>query len=441
ISSTILNGFIIPVMFLKAFSPSAPNGDGTANAPHQCRTTRSRGGLSLLFIFLFVPIFPASAQSFNDIVALVLQNNSSLKAAKSEAAAAKEQRQVGLTLPNPQVEAGYLFGSPRSDVNDRIDLSVKQEFDFATLSGNKRRVADAEALLLDRNLDEAARQLKQETVLLLTDITYYNKLLAELQRRKALDDSLLTVYKKRLDKGDVTILDYNKAKLSATQIAGQISKTQAERDAKLVQLQGLAHVKTIVFNDTAYTVAAVLLPETFEEWATNRLQNAPSLRIEDQRIAISKAQTQLAKSETLPSFSIGYTSELVKGSNYRGVAVGVQVPLWANRNKLKAAQRAQQAAIDRKADTEQQLQNQYRQLFFQAKTQQRLAAEFKAALQATDNRAILTKALNGGQMTLTEYLLEQKYYYDNYDQWLSAEREAMLAVAELISASNTSYGD
>lgn len=373
----------------------------------------------------------AHAQSFSEIVSLVLQNNSALKAAKYEVEAQKELGQVGLTLADPQVEAAYLFGSPRQDVNNRVDLSVTQEFDFATLSGNKRRVSEAEAVLLDRSLDETSRQLKQQTVLLLTDITYYNKVLAELNRRKALEDSLLNVYKKRLDKGDVTILDYNKAKLSAAQITGQITKTKAEREAKLVQLQGLARSSSIFYNDTVYAVSTIILPEQYEQWAASNIQNAPSLRIEDQKIAVSKAQAELAKSETLPSFSVGYTSELVKGSNYRGMAVGVQVPLWANRNKIKAAQKALQAAEERKADTEVQLQNQYRQLFFQAKTQLKVAEEFKNTLHATDNSAILTRALKGGQMTLTEYLLEQKYYYENYDQWLSAERDAMMAIAEL----------
>lgn len=380
---------------------------------------------------LLFPTNLAHAQSFSEIVSLVLQNNSALKAAQYEVEAQKEQGQVGLTLADPQVEAAYLFGSPRQDVNNRVDLSVTQEFDFATLSGNKRRVAEAEAVLLDRSLDETSRQLKQETVLLLTDITYYNKVLSELNRRKVLEDSLLNVYKKRLDKGDITILDYNKANLSAAQITGQITKTEAERGARLVQLQGLARSSSVFYNDTVYAVSSIILPDKYEQWAASNIQNAPSLRIEDQKITVSKAQAELAKSETLPSFSVGYTSELVKGSNYRGMAVGVQVPLWANRNKIKAAQKAQQAAEERRADTEVQLQNQYRQLFFQAKTQQKVADDFRTTLHAIDNRAILIRALKGGQMTLTEYLLEQKYYYENYDQWLSAEHDAMMAIAEL----------
>lgn len=392
-------------------------------------STYSRLKAAIVTVFLIPAL--AHAQSFSEIITIVLKNSSALKAAKYEAEAQKELGQVGLTLADPQVEAAYLFGSPRQDVNNRVDLSVTQEFDFATLSGNKRRVSEAEALLLDRNLDETSRQLKQETVLLLTDITYYNKVLAELQRRKVLEDSLLRVYQKRLDKGDVTILDYNKAKLSAAQITGQITKTKAEREAKLSQLQGLARNNTIYYNDTVYAVSTIILPEKYEQWAAGNIQNSPSLLIEDQKIAVSKAQAELAKSETLPSFSVGYTSELVKGSNYRGMVVGVQVPLWANRNKIKAAQKAQQAAEERKADTEVQLQNQYRQLFFLAKTQQKVAEEFKNTLLATNNSTILNRALKGGQMTLTEYLLEQKYYYENYDQWLEAERNAMMAVAEL----------
>ncbi len=383
----------------------------------------------LLTIALVINTTLANAQSFSEIISLVLQNNTALKAAKSEAAAQKEMGQVGLTLADPEVEVGYLFGSPRKDVNDRVDLSVTQQFEFATLSGNKRRVAEAEAVLFDRNIDETARQLRVETALLLTEITYCNKVLAELQRRKVLEDSLLRVYQIRLDKGDATILDYNKAKLSAKQIDGQITRMKADRETKLSRVLGLARVDSIVFNDTVYAASAIILPNDFEQWAQQNVSRAPLIRIEDQKITVSKAQMELAKSETKPSFSVGYASELVKGENYRGVKVGVQVPLWANRNKIKAAQQAQIAAEERRMDVEQQIKNEYRQLFTQAKVQLRVAEEYKATLKSIDNSAILDKALKAGQMPLTEYLLEKKYYYENYDLWLEAERDAMIALA------------
>mgnify|MGYP004446586441 FL=1 len=60
-----------------------------------------------------------------------------------------------------------------------------------------------------------------------------------------------------------------------------------------------------------------------------------------------------------------------------------------------------------------------------------LVADFKSVLRSIDNRILLEKALKTGQMTLTEYLLERKYYYANYDQWLEAEHGAMMALAEL----------
>lgn len=383
----------------------------------------------LLTIAFFIYTSLANAQSFSEIISLVLQNNTALKVAKSEAAAQKEMGQVGLTLADPEVEVGYLFGSPRRDVNDRVDLSVTQQFDFATLSGNKRRVAEAEAVLFDRNIDETARQLRVETALLLTEVTYCNKVLAELQRRKVLEDSLLRVYQKRLDKGDATILDYNKAKLSVAQIDGQITRMKAERETKLVKVVGLARKDSVIFNDTVYAAASIILPNDFDKWAQQNVSRAPLIRIEDQKITISKAQMELAKSETKPSFSVGYASELVKGENYRGVKVGVQVPLWANRNKIKAAQQAQIAAEERRMDVEQQVKNEYRQLFTQAKVQLRVAEEYKTTLKNIDNSAILDKALMAGQMPLTEYLLEKKYYYENYDLWLEAERDAMIALA------------
>lgn len=392
----------------------------------------------VLFIAAFLAVSSLlNAQSFNEIIALVLKNNVSLKAAVSEAQALKEQGQVGLTLANPQVETAYLIGSPGREVNNRVDLSIKQEFDFATLSGSKRKLADAEALLIDCSIDEVSLQLKKTAAVLLTEVTYYNKQLAELQRRKLLDENIVKTYQLALDKGNCTIIDFNKAKLSLAQTNGEISKVQAAKESKLAQLQGLAHDNSIHYNDTVYAMASIILPEDFSQWAYGKLQDAPSLRTQDHKIAVSKAQMELAKKETLPSFSVGYTSELVKGSNYRGLSVGVELPLWANRNKLKAAQKAQQAAEEGRAFAETQLKSQYQQLFSEAKTYKKVAEELKATLKNIDTLPIMNKALSVGQITLTEYLLEKKYYYETYDQWLEAEKDAMVAIAELSALSQT----
>jgi hypothetical protein len=60
-----------------------------------------------------------------------------------------------------------------------------------------------------------------------------------------------------------------------------------------------------------------------------------------------------------------------------------------------------------------------------------LLGEYKEALEVTNNRELLKKALDKGQLSLINYLLELSVYYETIDKYLETERDYQLAVAEL----------
>ena len=53
---------------------------------------------------------------------------------------------------------------------------------------------------------------------------------------------------------------------------------------------------------------------------------------------------KLSKSESLPKISAGYMSESVLSESFRGVTMGISLPLWENRNRTSAAILHSQAA-------------------------------------------------------------------------------------------------
>jgi len=82
------------------------------------------------------------ANDYTATLRLIVAHNPATLAARSLSAAEQKENMTGLTLADPEVEFSYQWGNPAA-VPDKKTLDISQSFDFATLSGGKRRVAEA----------------------------------------------------------------------------------------------------------------------------------------------------------------------------------------------------------------------------------------------------------------------------------------------------------
>ncbi len=64
-----------------------------------------------------------------------------MKALRQSAEAQKLENKTGLYLPNPEVDFGYLGGTP-APIGNRTDINAVQKVDIPTISGMKSRLAD-----------------------------------------------------------------------------------------------------------------------------------------------------------------------------------------------------------------------------------------------------------------------------------------------------------
>ncbi len=62
---------------------------------------------------------------------------------------------------------------------------------------------------------------------------------------------------------------------------------------------------------------------------------------------------------------------------------------------------------------------------------QKNARRIRQSLENNNNEPLLKKALDAGEISLLNYLLEIEYYYNAVNKALEAERDFELAVAEL----------
>lgn len=382
----------------------------------------------ITLMVLFAGITLNAQNNINPVLSQVEENNTTLKALREQAEADKLQNKTGIFLDDPEVGFNYLWGNP-SNVGNRTDFSVTQTFDIPTITGMKSRLANGRNNLVEWQYKADRMNILLEAKQYCVELVYYNSLLRELYLRLEHAETIAKGYKDRMDRGDVSILEYNKVNLNLSTIQGEISRMEVERDALLAQLKRLNGGIDVVFNDADY--GSRELPLNFNEWYVQAEDKNPVLAYVRNEIEVSQKQVSLSKAMNLPKFTAGYMSEKVVGQRYQGVSLGISIPLWSNKNQVKQAKAAVAAAQSREADTKQQFYSQLQIQYSKAMGLKTTADKYRRSLANVNNTILLKKALDAGEISLLDYMIEMGLYYDNVNQTLAAERDYQLAFAEL----------
>lgn len=383
----------------------------------------------IIIIMAIIVTSPLFAQNnINEMLSTIEQNNTTLKALREAAEAEKIENKTGIFLSDPEIGFNYLWGNP-SFIGNRKDFNVSQAFDIPTISGMKSRLADHKNDLVEWQYQADRMNILLEAKQYLLDMIYYNGLLKELMIRKTHTESISSSQKKRLDKGEGNILEYNNVRLNLFKVEAEIKRIETEQNAVLSQLIRLNGGITISVNSNSFE--NINLPIDFNDWFTVAESKNPVLAYVKSDIELSKKQLSLNKVMNLPSFSLGYMSENTLGQRYQGVSVGVYIPLWSNKNKVKQAKAAVLAAEARKIDATSQFYGQLEILYKRTLGLQEAAKTYRRSLLDANNSKLLKKALDVGEISVLDYMIQVELYYDSVDKALAAERDYQKAFAEL----------
>ncbi len=374
-------------------------------------------------------IISASAQTSTEAVLRQIEtNNPQLKAAAADVEAEKLANRADALLENPEFEFNYLWGA--DGIGNRRDFRVTQAFDVATLTGMKSRQVAGQNELAVLNYKTKRLNVLLEAKQACIDLIYYNALKAELNTHLAQAQTLVSSYEKRMKAGGANVLDLNKAKVHLTAVRGQVSQVEVERQALLATLKSLNGGEDVIIDDCAYDLSENL-PADFDSWYESASQKNPVLQYVRQEVTVGKKQLSIDKTAWVPELTVGYMSELTTADKFRGVTVGVNIPLWSNANKVKQSRAKIAAAESRKAAAEQRFYFDLLAQYNRAASLKENAKLMRASLCETDSRDYLLTAQSKGEISMIEYLVETDQYYEALEQTLSAERDYHQALAQL----------
>ena len=369
-------------------------------------------------------------EAYDEILTQIEANSILLQALRDEVAAEQLANKTGLTPADPELEFAYCWGTP-SKIGSKINFSAKQGFDFPTVYIHKSKKAKIDNVNADlRYKSERITNLLQakETVAGLIRLNALSRLMNEqLENAKG----LLSSYQKSLENGDCTILDLYKCELNYNNVATQVAQLAVERKellATLVQLNGGVAIEV-----TRDAYPPTLLPSDFDEWYATAEEKSPMLKYVKGQIASSERAVKLQRSMWLPKLAAGYTSEYVLGQNYKGASVGVSIPLWENKNKIRQAKAELKSAQTNAENSKIAFYNSLRADFESALVQQRNVASFTASLAKVNGGELLKRSLSLGEISLITYLQEVDYYYNAQRESLENQYELELTLARLFA--------
>ena len=383
------------------------------------------------YLILIATLVLSSVQaqtSLEKILAEVQKNNKSLLSERQYWESQKLSYKTGLNPDNPKAEFDYMIGSPEGAGNQR-DIVITQGFDFPTAYGKRKNVSEEQIIQSDIQLNAYRQQIILEAKLLCLEFIYRNKLQSQLNQRLENANRLLEATNRKTEQGESNILDLNKIKLLQLDIKNQVDLNSTALKTEQHKLDEMNGGNPLDLSQLDYSVLSVLPP--FEVLDSLIESNDPVVKAVKQEREITKEQVALSKSLSLPKVEGGYHQQAILGQKYQGFHVGMTIPLWENKNRIKT----QQARL---THNELQIQEHRTKHYFENKLLyeqylhwQNTFSEYQTILTSANNEQLLSKALEHGELSLIEYLMEVRYFYDAVGRLLEAEHKLHQSIAAL----------
>lgn len=381
-----------------------------------------------LAVAMSVPGF--AQENAGTVLSQIEKNNTALQALRKRTEADQYGYKAERALEAPEVGFDYLWSSP-ADVGTRKDISVTQSIDVAALAGARGKLADSRTELSDIQYNIERQKILLEAKQLYIRIVYCNAVNAELSSRIACSEQIEAAYRDMQARGETDMIEVNKAHLAYLSQKNALSRNMVERESLLSELQGLNGGEPVEVNASVISTDEVL-PADFGAWYAEASQQIPELAYMKKNVDVNAAEARTAKMANYPSLTAGYMAELVKGSNFRGLTLGLSIPIWSVRSKVRKANASCEAAKLEERDAETRTYNSFKALYDRAKGLQEISTELSSSLAvSTEAMALTEHKLKAGDISLIDNIMELSLYYSLADEVLATSCDYALALAEL----------
>ena len=347
----------------------------------------------------------AMAQSpIDNILQSVAENNNSIKATQQDVSAAQTELSAENCLENTSFEFEYLWAEKQVPGGNKYGFSIMQGFDFPTVYGQRRNLINAQNALGTSQINYVRQSVLLDARNLYIKIVYLNKQIEIVTEREYIARSLVDMYKTRLDAGDASRLDVNKVEIERLSQSSRLKMLINERNAAIADLVACNGGKVLPINATEIAqYPLIAMPTSLDEVTAQWQEADANINMLRKQQQVAESFTAVSKEGWIPKFELGYKQAYEVGDMFYGLAVGVSLPLFKTSNEVKTAQaRALSLSLQNEVANA-ELTAEVSQLYNEATTLKDALDDY-TLLSEQNNRDMLLKALEAGQISLIEYM-------------------------------------
>lgn len=321
--------------------------------------------------------------------------------------------------PDPEVEGDYMVAPAGED--NRWGFGVSYGIEWPGAYGARRNMGKA---MREANTAEADASILEKEIEIMGELEAY--LYAEMRLGimngvLSTSDSIRAIAEKSLRGGEMSRLDLSKIILEQSRVQSIIAGIEAERvatEGNLKTLNGgqscMALLKTI---DRQWDIHELASLDTYLANARNN----PALMKVMKDFVVAEKNVSVAKAERLPGFTVGYAHEFEDGMHFNGANLGISIPIFASRNKVKAAEAAKTAAEYQMTVSTDQLESEITSLYEEIEALDEALETPMKVFRDTDYSTLLLKAYQGGELSLADYLSELSWFYEAHLEYMDLQ--------------------
>lgn len=369
----------------------------------------------------------AGEEKLNLILQAVDNNNLQLRSMRGQVEAEILATKSQSNLPDPTISYTHKYADDDAGEQES-ELAVTQGFEFPTAYATRHKFNRSQTQVYETAYAITRRDVLLQAKLHVLDLVGLNRQAALLNRLIVHADSIVLLCQRRLDAGDATILELNRAKLDRMSLQTELADNASRHRQALQTLTAMNANQPLTDVCTEYPFTRSLPP--YEVVCDEVLPAKRELLQAEAQVQAARREVAVERSGWLPRLEVGYRRNTSPTREFNGFVVGGSIPLFSNRSKVKSARaRSLSAELNQQSvalQTEADLQS----LYNEAMQVGEAMSVYDLPL-LNDMFLLLDKALHGGELPLSQYFEQMNNLIRRHQAYLDLENRFQKLVARL----------
>ena len=372
---------------------------------------------------------PSSSGSMAEVLQAIASNNKELKMNIRQSTIIHAQYAAANQLPDPTVSYTRQYGN-KEGLGINSELIATQSFDFPVLYAGRNRLTKLKMQSLDLRQAALRREILLNAKEICLDLILLRQEQKLLEQRLANAEQLEQLYARRLETGDANRIETNKIGLERLNVKTAYRRNAMAMEEKQKELESLNGGLPIRFDADISEPLAPLPP--LDELYSQALALDPELRALQSEQNVAGQALKVSRSGWLPRLEAGYQlNTAARGERFGGFVVGVSVPLFSNRPKVRQARAETLYAELKYDDAVMKAKNELLRLYQRALALKESADEYRRLPDEQGNLSLLNKALEAGRISVIEYFVEIVSFYDSRQNCMQLENDYRKTLSRL----------